>query len=54
MHFPEPEPFRAEVPGYTEFAVRLRYDDLPWLAQDEAARAVEVVSRMHAVVLGLN
>ncbi|MBI5282814.1 MAG: hypothetical protein HY858_14110 [Candidatus Solibacter usitatus] len=53
-HFPELEPFRHEVPESTEFAVRLRYDDLPWLTRDEAAHAVEVVSRMHAVFLGLN
>ena len=51
--FPELEPFSDSVPEYTEFAVRLRYDDLPWLTHQEAQDAMDVVVRLQAVIAGL-
>jgi HEPN domain-containing protein len=43
-------PALAEVAGdiaeYTEFAVRLRYDGLPWVTSEEAAGALAKVERL--------
>ena len=44
------EPFRLSLPEYTEFAVRLRYDDLPWLTREEASEEFAVVGRLRDVV----
>jgi len=38
------------LPAYTEFAVRLRYDDLPDLTKAEAAKAITVVERLREVI----
>jgi len=35
-HYPSLDEFRATLPAYTEFAVRLRYDDLHWITEGEA------------------
>ncbi|HVA62234.1 MAG TPA: hypothetical protein VNF74_00810 [Terriglobales bacterium] len=41
---------RKALPGYTEFAVRLRYDDLPDLNPAEAANAMAVVERLREAI----
>jgi HEPN domain-containing protein len=43
-HFAELERFRDTLPEYTEFAVKLRYDELPSLSKEEAETAFGVVS----------
>ena len=45
-HYPVLKEFTETVPEYTEFAVRLRYDDLPWVTRDEAERALREVERL--------
>jgi len=52
-HYPVLEGFTATVPEYTEYAVRLRYDDLPWITRDEAERAFREVERMREALLPL-
>ena len=42
-HFAELERFRDTLPEYTEFAVKLRYDELPSLSMEEAETAFGVV-----------
>jgi HEPN domain-containing protein len=52
-HYPVLEEFTATVVDYTEFAVRLRYDDLPWVTRDEAEKAFQEVRRMQEALLPL-
>ena len=44
QHFAELERFRDTLPEYTEFAVKLRYDELPSLSMEEAQTAFGVVT----------
>jgi HEPN domain-containing protein len=46
-HYPLLKAFRDTVPDYTEFAVRLRYDDIPYVTVREAAEAFREVERLH-------
>ena len=46
QHFPQLEPYRDSVPEYTEFAVGLRYDDLPLLTEAEAVAAHKIVGKL--------
>lgn len=48
-HYPVLEEFTATVVDYTEFAVRLRYDDLPWVTRDEAEKAFQEVRRRQRI-----
>jgi HEPN domain-containing protein len=50
-HSPELGAFAANVAEYTEFAVRLRYDDLPWVTKEEAERALREVENMRDALL---
>jgi hypothetical protein len=52
-HYPVLEEFTSTVVDYTEFAVRLRYDDLPWVTRDEAEKAFQEVRRMQEALLPL-
>jgi HEPN domain-containing protein len=45
-HYPALEDFSATIPEYTEFAVRMRYDDLPWVTREEAEAALAEVQRL--------
>jgi hypothetical protein len=51
--YPQLERFRVNVPEYTEFAVRLRYDDLPWLTAGEASEAYQVIRDLRDTLHGL-
>jgi HEPN domain-containing protein len=51
-HYPEFEPFRDTLPEYTEFAVVLRYDDIPWIDEDEARTALGEVTKLRGLVAG--
>jgi HEPN domain-containing protein len=51
--YPQLERFRVNVPEYTEFAVRLRFDDLPWLTSGEASEAYEVIRDLRHTLHGL-
>jgi len=42
--YPFLEAFRSTLPEYTEFAVSFRYDELPWVTEEEAERALQVVT----------
>ena len=44
--FPFPQEFRSTLPEYTEFAVRFRYDELPWITGEDARAAFAVVARL--------
>ena len=44
--FPFLQDFRPTLPEYTEFAVRLRYDELPWITGEDARAAFAVVARL--------
>lgn len=46
------EDFRTTLPEYTEFAVRLRYDDLPWITAKDAENAYKVVKALWDKVRG--
>jgi hypothetical protein len=52
-HYPLLERFSDTIPEYTEFAVRLRYDDVPWVTKDEAVKALTEVERLKDVLLPL-
>ncbi|MEK7407936.1 MAG: HEPN domain-containing protein [Acidobacteriota bacterium] len=43
--YPFLQEFQSVLPEYTEFAVRFRYDELPWVTKEDARRAFEVVAR---------
>jgi hypothetical protein len=45
-HYPMLQDFAGTIPEYTEFAVRLRYDDLPWLTGEETEKALAEVERL--------
>ncbi|MDP3000612.1 MAG: HEPN domain-containing protein [Bryobacterales bacterium] len=38
--------FQSTLPEYTEFAVRFRYDELPWITGEGARAAFAVVARL--------
>jgi hypothetical protein len=52
-HYPGLAVFAASVAEYTEFAVGLRYDDLPWVTKEEAEKALREVETMREKLLPL-
>ena len=49
-HYPMLRGFVDTVPEYTEYAVRLRYDDVPWVTKDEAVAAFQEARRLSDVL----
>ena len=45
-HYPALAELADDIAEYTEFAVRLRYDDLPWVTREEAATALAQVEKL--------
>jgi len=52
-HYPALDRFRDTVPEYTDFAVRLRYDDIAWVTRGEAEKALAEVERMREALAEL-
>jgi hypothetical protein len=52
-HYPALGDFADTIPEYTEFAVRLRYDDIPWVTREETEMALKEVERLHGVLIPL-
>lgn len=44
------EGFRKSLPGYTEFAIAMRYDDALYPSREEAIEAFETVGRLRSIV----
>jgi hypothetical protein len=49
-HHPALAELAGDIAEYTEFAVRLRYDDLPWVTREEAAAALAHVEKLSALL----
>jgi len=47
------EKFRKSLPGYTEFAIAMRYDDALYPSRDETVEAFETVGRLRSIVHSL-
>jgi HEPN domain-containing protein len=52
-HYPALVEFADTIPEYTEFAVRLRYDDIPWMTREEVENALKEVERLREFLLPL-
>ena len=52
-HYPALADFADTLPEYTEFAVRLRYDDVSWVTREETEVALKEVERLRGVLIPL-
>jgi len=51
-HYPWLEEFAGTIPEYTEFGVRLRYDDLPGVTREETQKALAEVEKLREKLIG--